>query len=294
MCLYDPGTNALIVSSIGQNNASLSAELVMAEQGRIDLDQNRLSHCAQGQLVYEPRIKGQKMHFLRMLADSGLCSLVAAPLRVETQVFGVLLAARRQPDGFSNGECEFLRQLSDHVALAAHQAQLHSALQEAYDDLRQSQETLMQQERLRALGQMASGIAHDINNAVSPIALYTESLLEHETELTERARNYLVIIQRAIQDVAGTVARMREFYRPHESQLQLARVQLNSLTDQVVNLTRAKWSDLPQQRGIVIDLWRTHLSAGLPDVMGAEEEIRDALTNLIFATPWMRCPKAAF
>ena len=45
----------------------------------------------------------------------------------------------------------------------------------------------MQQERLRALGQMASGIAHDINNAISPVALYTESLLESEPNLS-RAR----------------------------------------------------------------------------------------------------------
>ena len=46
----------------------------------------------------------------------------------------------------------------------------------------------MQQERLRALGQMASGIAHDINNAISPISLYTDSLLEREPNLSERAR----------------------------------------------------------------------------------------------------------
>ena len=47
----------------------------------------------------------------------------------------------------------------------------------------------MQQERLRALGQMASGIAHDINNALSPVALYTESLLERDSGLSsERAQ----------------------------------------------------------------------------------------------------------
>ena len=71
----------------------------------------------------------------------------------------------------------------------------------------------MQQERLRALGQMASGIAHDINNAISPVALYTESLLENEPSLSTRTREYLETTQRAIEDVAQTVARMREFYR---------------------------------------------------------------------------------
>ena len=47
-----------------------------------------------------------------------------------------------------------------------------------------SQQQVMQQERLRALGQMASGIAHDINNAISPVALYTEALLEREPNLS--------------------------------------------------------------------------------------------------------------
>ena len=89
------------------------------------------------------------------------------------------------------------------MALASHQAQLYGALQQAYDDLRQTQQTVMQQERLRALGQMASGIAHDINNAISPVSLYTESLLEREPNLSERARGYLTTIQRAIEDVAA-------------------------------------------------------------------------------------------
>jgi nitrogen-specific signal transduction histidine kinase len=128
---------------------------------------------------------------------------------------------------------------------------------------------------------MASGIAHDINNAISPVALYTESLLERETNLSERARDYLTTIQRAIEDVAQTVARMREFYRQREPQLQLARVELNRLIKQVLDLTRARWNDQPQQRGIMIEL-KTELAADLPDIMGAEAEIRDALTNLIF------------
>src|SRR5256886_772657 len=49
----------------------------------------------------------------------------------------------------------------------------------------------------------------------------------------------------------------------------------------VINLTRARWSDLPQQRGVVIQL-RTELAEDLPPIMGSEVELRDALTNLIF------------
>jgi signal transduction histidine kinase len=153
-------------------------------------------------------------------------------------------------------------------------------LEQSNDALRQAQNALIQQERLRALGQMASGIAHDINNAISPISLYTEAMLERE-QLSDKARGYLTTIQRAIDDVAQTVGRMREFYRPRETELQLADVELNPLIQQVIDLTRARWNDLAQQRGVMIELVPT-LAHDLVTIRGAENEIRDALTNLIF------------
>src|SRR5207244_5234630 len=91
----------------------------------------------------------------------------------------------------------------------------------------------------------------------------------------------LTTIQTAIEDVAETVSRMREFYRPRETEMVLSRVACNRVLEQVINLTRARWSDLPQQRGVVIQL-RTELAEDLPQIMGSEVELRDALTNLIF------------
>jgi signal transduction histidine kinase/ActR/RegA family two-component response regulator len=245
------------------------------------IEQNGLSKCLQGILVYEPDIRGTRYEILQRFEKAGLASVIAAPMSVEDRVFGVLICARTLPQAFSSGDCEFLRQLSEHVALAANQVQLYTELQQAFDELRVSQQTLMQQERLRALGQMASGVAHDINNAISPISLYTESLLEREPGLSERAREHLRTIQRAIADVGQTVARMREFYRTRDQQTQLGAVDLNALVDQALTLTRARWSDMPQERGIVIEIER-QLAATLPKVKGIESDIRDALTNLIF------------
>jgi signal transduction histidine kinase/ActR/RegA family two-component response regulator/HAMP domain-containing protein len=281
ICLYEPNANILTVTGVGVRSEALAMELALTEKARVDIDQNGLSQCVGGRLVYEPDINGSNFPFPQRLARSGLRSLVAAPLLVESKVFGVLIAARRQPQGFSSGECEFLRQLSEHVGLAAHQAQLYEALQQAYNDLRQTQQAVMQQERLRALGQMASGIAHDINNAISPVALYTESLLENEPSLSARARNYLETIQHAIGDVEQTVSRMREFYRQREPQLTLVPVRLDGLIRQVIDLSRARWSDMPQQRGVFIKV-ETELAEQLPIVMGVESEIREALVNLVF------------
>jgi len=279
--VHDAAAQTLTVSALGVAGRGFAEKLGLRDQSMVPIDQNGLSRCIAGQLVYEPDVKDVPFPFPQRLAAVGLRSLVISPLIVESQVFGVLVSARCKEHAFTSGDCEFLRQLSEHVALASHQARLYGDLQKAYDDLRQSQHTVMQQERLRALGQMASGIAHDINNAISPVSLYTESLLEREPNLSERARGYLITIQRAIEDVARTVARMREFYREREAQLTLERVELNSAIRQVVELTRPRWNDLPQQRGLHVDL-QLDLTDSLPEIMGAEHEIRDALTNLIF------------
>jgi signal transduction histidine kinase/ActR/RegA family two-component response regulator len=279
--LYDPVAEELTVTCVGVHSEALAMELALTEQARIAIDRNGLSRCVRGQLVYEPDVSQIDFPFPGRLSKSGLRSMVAAPLLSESNVFGILLVARGEANNFSSGECEFLRQLSEHVAVAARQAQIHTALQQAYDDLRRTQQAVMEQERLRALGQMASGIAHDINNALSPVALYTESLLEREPGLSARARKYLETTQRAIEDVSHTVGRMREFYRKPESQLALGPVDINRLVDQVVDLTRARWSDMTLQHGIDIRMC-TELASQPPIVAGIESEIREAMTNLIF------------
>jgi signal transduction histidine kinase/ActR/RegA family two-component response regulator len=280
LCLYDPTDHVLTVSGVGAKSLGTAMALAMPERARIGIDANGLSRCLNGHLVYEPDLAALQFPFPQRLLQGGLHAMVLAPLQVESTVFGVLVAARREANSFSSAQCEFLRQLSEHVALAAHQAQLHDALQRAYDDLRLSQQSVIQQERLRVLGQMASGIAHDINNALTPASLYTETLLEDDKTLSPTSRELLGVVHRAIGDVTHTVSRMREFYRQHDAQMNLAPIVLNDLVCQVVDLTRARWHDMPMQRGIVVGV-QLNLAADLPPMQGVESEIREALINLL-------------
>jgi PAS domain S-box-containing protein len=277
---YDRGDDSLVVARVGARSGPLAERLSMPERARVPVDQNGLRRCVNGQLVYEPDLERLPFPFPQRLAGGGLRSMVAAPLFVESAIFGVLVAARQAPAAFSSGECEFLRQLSEHVALAAQQAQLYDALQRAYDDLRQTQQAVAEQERLRVMGQMASGIAHDINNAISPIALCADLLMEAETGLSTESQQHLVDMRHAVEDVTHTVERLREFYRDRDPQPQLAPVDLNTLATEVVSLTRAKWSDMPQQRGVVVRV-STEL-ADTPRIQGVESELRQALINLVF------------
>jgi len=281
VCRYDADDASLTVIRVGVHSAAFAMDLAMPDGATVPIDDNGLSRCVRGHLVYEADLEQVPSAFPQRLLRGGLRSLVAAPLQSESRVFGVFVAARRQPQAFDSGECEFLRQLSAHVALAAKQAELHASLQRAFDDLRQTQKSVVQQERLRALGEMASGIAHDINNAISPISLYAESLLEREAGLTVRGREQLRTIAMASDDVAATVARMREFYRQREPQAAFEPVNLNEIVRNAVELTRVRWQDMPQQRGAVV-MMKVDLAPDLPAVLGVETELREALINLVF------------
>ena len=279
LCLYQPPDEA-VIARLGVKSNALAIKLGLTEQAPVPIDENGLSRCVRGELVYEADMSALQFPFPRRLAAGGLRAMIAAPLLVKNRVFGVLIVARREPRSFSSGDCEFLGQLSEHVALAAHQTQLHGSLQLAYEDLHRTQQAVVQQEKLRVLGQMASGVAHDINNALAPAALYVESLLENEPDHGSKARGYLVIVQRAIEGVAQTVARMKEFYGHRDTDRAHAPVSLNRAVEQVIELTRPRWNAMPQESGQVIRV-DTNLASDLPAIAGDEGEIRDALTNLV-------------
>jgi PAS domain S-box-containing protein len=280
VCLANADKSALAVSCIGARAVETAKQIGMLEAARIDATDDDVGRCMRGAVVYEPDLASVHSPFAQRLASGGLSSVALAPLAVEGSVFGVLIAASRQPQRFTSGDCEFLRQLSEHLALAMQQAELFTSLERAYDDIRSTQKEMLQHERLRALGQMASGIAHDINNALSPAALYIQLLLERETNLSGPVRQQLGVVEQAIQDVSHTVTRVREFYRPQQAHTEEARVSVNRLLEQVIQLTRARWLDIPQERGIVIQIQRD-FSPATPDILGVESEIRDAVTNLI-------------
>jgi signal transduction histidine kinase/ActR/RegA family two-component response regulator len=161
------------------------------------------------------------------------------------------------------------------------QVRLTEGVQKAYDELRRTQQVVVQQERLRALGQMSSGVAHDINNALSPIVAYSEMLLAMLPDLPETARQYLQTINRSGDDIANIVARMREFYRRRSETEKLIRVGINQVIEEVIDLTRPRWRDLSQRQGISIQIQRD-LEPKLPLLLSDPSELREALINLVF------------
>jgi PAS domain S-box-containing protein len=160
--------------------------------------------------------------------------------------------------------------------------QTNQRLREALDELKSAETKVIQQERLRALGTMASGIAHDINNALAAIVGFSELLLHRPETLDDRERtlHYLKALHTTACDAGNVVNRLREFYRHREEGAQGGPVNVNQLVQECVALTQPRWMNETQAKGITIDV-RTDLQE-VPDIVGNEPELREALANLIF------------
>jgi signal transduction histidine kinase len=278
--LFDAGTRTLNVAALRAKNSLLVKKFGLHEGSVLPLAETDFQPCEKGQTVYFADTLKWKAPFTEKMAVTGWRSAVAVPLMVEEKLFGVLICARLNADGFSSGDAEFLRMLSEHVALAAHQSRLHTDLEKAYHELRRTQATVLQQERLKALGQMASGIAHDVNNALSPVVGFADLILRGEYGLNPNGKKYLNHIRTAGGDIAHIVARLREFYRTREDDESLQQLNLNTLAGQVVDMTRPRWRDIPQSNGITIEM-ETALAPDVPRLAGIESEIREAITNLV-------------
>ena len=130
----------------------------------------------------------------------------------------------------------------------------NARLESALDQLRTLQEHLLQEERMRALGRMASGVAHDLNNTLTPIVGYTDMLLsdqEFQDKAPEAVR-MLEGISRSAGHAAQTVRRLADFYRPADGIADMEVVPVSQLVRDALDLTRPTWQSQAEARGITI------------------------------------------
>ncbi|MEZ5938877.1 MAG: ATP-binding protein [Hyphomonadaceae bacterium] len=240
-----------------------------------------LDEVCEGRLLHIPDAERDARRVGRLFHDVGFDRLIAVPMHAEERLIGVLMVARRGGEAFTSTDCEFMSQLAQNLSVAAHQVALHQTLKSAYDEIRASQDVILRQERFRVVGQMASGIAHNINNAVTPLSLQTDKMLETADATPAPMRSYLEMARHVTDDVIAIVSRMRDLYRPNNARESNAATDLNTIVGEVVELTRSRWSDMAHMRGVDIQLVQDLEAGGLLAAAPATE-LREALINLVF------------
>jgi signal transduction histidine kinase/ActR/RegA family two-component response regulator len=207
-------------------------------------------------------------------------SKASFPLKVRDQVIGVLDVESTEVGGFDEEDLKVLSSFASQVSISIENARLFAELKQTLRELRQAQDQIVQAEKLRALGEMASGVAHDFNNSLAVILGNIQLLLYQLEDLrTEEIREQLKILERSTKDGAETVRRIQEFTGVRKDR-EFIGVSLGEIIKEVVTITQPRWKDQAQAEGVQIEL--TMQVEEVPFVFGNPSELKEVLTNVVF------------
>lgn len=141
---------------------------------------------------------------------------------------------------------------------------------------------VIREQKFRTLGSLAAGVAHNINNRLTPVLGWTEMLLERlaagEAIDRDELAHALTVINQGASDSVGTVRRLQEYSRPNRLRGPEA-VQLREVVEQLLALTRPQWDNEAARRGIRYEIDLRMDPA--PPVLAVASEIREALLNIL-------------
>jgi signal transduction histidine kinase/CheY-like chemotaxis protein len=171
----------------------------------------------------------------------------------------------------------YLRNVETSAAQAA-QAEKHvKELSHYIAEQERIREQFSQMEKLSALGELASGVAHDFNNTLAGI-LGRAQLLQRSDDL-DKIRRGLEIIIKTAEDGAKTVKRIQDFARQrrdHNFEL----VSIDQILLDASEITRPRWKNCAEASNIHITLELLIESNAM--VMGDDSELREVLVNMVF------------
>ena len=218
-------------------------------------------------------------------ADSFMSApiVMSAPLVGWHRTLGVInVTARPSGHPFEQQDLQFLEGLAGQVATSIERVRHLEELQKAYDSLKSAQDHAVAVEKLRALGQMAAGVAHDFNNTLAVILARSEAAMwETDGQALDagKVRGQLQHVLEAAREGAATVRRIQEYSGIRRDQ-PAGSVDLNGAIRSVIELSRPKWQSDPGARGIRIEVV-TELGE-IPPVRSNPAELSAILSNLIF------------
>jgi signal transduction histidine kinase/CheY-like chemotaxis protein len=203
-------------------------------------------------------------------------SIISAPLTWSGEVIGVITLRSEKCKDFQQEDLDILTIFARHTADAIENAKLYESLDKAYKELASTQEQLIMIEKLRALGEMTGGVAHDFNNVLGTILGRTQLLLREVND--PKLISHLKEIEQMTLAGAKTIQRMQNFTRV-ASGGRYEQIDLIKVVEDAIESTRPRWKDQCQREGIAIDLHFDHSDRLF--ILGNPSELVEAFSNLI-------------
>jgi PAS domain S-box-containing protein len=172
--------------------------------------------------------------YLRMLQrKEGILDTQVIVLWSKDRIIGAILIGCRSRREFSPAELNLLGAIGNQIAATIDKSVLLEQTRDAYESLRQAQEQLLQSEKMAAVGQLISGVAHELNNPLTAILGYSQ-LLKSEELMNARGADYLEKLYKQAQRTHHIVQNLLSFARQHKPER--SPVDLNQILEDTLTL----------------------------------------------------------
>jgi PAS domain S-box-containing protein len=195
-------------------------------------------------------------------------SIYAMPL-VGEHLLGVISFGNRAPRVLSSAEENLLGAISRQVNNVISNTMLYEQSKKAYEDLRLAQEQLLQTQKLAAVGQLVSGVAHELNNPLAAIIGYSQLLSSH---VSPKGADYLEKLMRQAKRTQKIIQDLLTFSRQRKPERHP--LDLNGVVEGALMLREF---DLQASNLSVVRA----LTPGLPPILGDRHQLEQAFLNII-------------
>jgi two-component system NtrC family sensor kinase len=201
----------------------------------------------------------------------GIVSAYIVPLWSKDKIVGGLGVGSRTAREMSTADISLLIAVGSQVASAVERSLLYEETRQAYDHLRRTQEQLLHSEKLAAVGQLISGVAHELNNPLTAILGYSQ-LLTSSGQVGPLAIGYTEKIYKQAQRTHRIVQNLLSFARQHKPERMPVRV--NTILEDTLALR-----DYDLRMGKI----RVHLDLlhDLPEISADPHQLQQVFLNLI-------------
>ncbi len=272
----------LRVAGIGGNAADLVQQgLRLLEDGKDDGVVMRVAATGQNILISDV----DQNPFYHPIPNWDAGSEMCVALKDGDQILGVIDVESQKKHAFSQNDLLVLESLGGILSSAIASAGQYQKLQATVDQLRTAREELqeriaaqrmaesrlVQAAKLAAVGEMAAGIAHELNNPLTSVSGFTELVLD-ELPTDSKIRNDLELVLREAQRARSVVRRLLDFARQSES------VRVRSDINEILMDVLALVNHLLRTSGVQLS---TQLADGLPWVSLDRNQTKQVILNLI-------------
>ena len=230
-------------------------------------------------LLLSDAMKDDRFKDAQSIIFHGMRSTLCVPIKAKDKMLGIMhIDTKAKEVSFTKQDVELLTAISQQAAVALENAKLFEELKRANQELKTQQEQLIEAEKLSALGRLAGGVAHEINNPMTSILGYSELAAKKlasggltADEIKECAE-FVTIVQDEAQQCRRIAQTLLQFGRRKKAEM--AKVAVNDIIGAALAVAQFHIKKAP------IEV-KQELAEGLPQIMGDSGQLQQVFLNFI-------------